>query len=91
MISFQLDHTVDKTALLGQLKQLIIDERRQTNFGDENFDEETLVEQMEGKRLKIEDTNLIRYCDALRHIRFSFLTGFVVHFEISRFPGYFGF
>ena len=61
MISFQLDHTVDKTALLGQLKQLIIDERRQTNFGDENFDEQMLVEQMEGKRLKIEDTNLIRY------------------------------
>ena len=65
MISFQLDHTVDKTALLGQLKQLIIDERRQTNFGDENFDEQMLVEQMEGKRLKIEDTNLIRYCNAL--------------------------
>lgn len=60
VISFQLDHTVDKTALLGQLKQLIIDERRQTNFGDENFDEQMLVEQMEGKRLKIEDTNLIR-------------------------------
>ena len=69
-----MDHTVDKTALLGQLKQLIIDERRQTNFGDENFDEETLVEQMEGKRLKIEDTNLIRYCNALSHFRFTFLT-----------------
>lgn len=61
VISFQLDHQVDKTAFLTQLRQLIVEERRQTNFGmDENFDEDTVIDQVEGKRLKIEDTNLIR-------------------------------
>ena len=51
---------------------MIIDERRQNNFGDENFGEETLVEQMEGERVKIEDTNLIRYCNFLSHFWFVF-------------------
>jgi len=61
VISFQLDHQVDKSAFLAQLRQLIVEERQQSNFGmDENFDEDTVIDQVEGKRLKIEDTNLIR-------------------------------
>ena len=58
VISFQLDVNVDKLDFLEKLKRLVTDERLQ--LGDENFVEESLIDQVEGKRLKLEDTNLIR-------------------------------
>jgi len=58
IISFQIEPEVDKTEFLNEIQNLVLAERQLNNINDENLD--SLIEEIEGKRLKIEDTSLVR-------------------------------
>jgi uncharacterized protein YfbU (UPF0304 family) len=59
VLSLQLPPEIEKNNFLNELRDLIITERAKNGIRDENFDG-GLIESIEGHRLKVQDTSLMR-------------------------------